>query len=78
MADFSKQYCELHDMGFEGDFDILLEFELLENDYYIPLICEGLGFIAIGKFDNECMLAMPIEDASYGAVNWKKYSEIVK
>ena len=22
MAEFSKQYCELNDMGFEGDFDI--------------------------------------------------------
>jgi hypothetical protein len=79
MAEFSKQYCELHDMGFEGDFDIMEEFYKLKPDYYIPYICEGYGFIAIGKDENEeCILAMPIEGASYGAVNWKKYSEIVK
>lgn len=79
MAEFSKQYCELHDMGFEGDFDIMEEFHKLKTDHYTPYICEGFGFIAIGKDENdECILAMPIDGAPYGTVTWKKYSEIIK
>jgi len=53
MAEFSKQYCELHDMGFDGDFDVYDEFNKLEVGGYIPMICEGLGFVAIGKFEDD-------------------------
>ena len=78
MAEFSKQYCETHDMGFEGDFDIMEEFHKLTPENYVPYICEGYGFIAIGKNeDEECILAMPVDNAPYGTVNWKKYSDIV-
>ena len=53
MADFSKQYCESHDMGFDGDFDVYEEFNKLEVGNYIPFICEGFGFVAIGKTKEE-------------------------
>jgi hypothetical protein len=53
MADFSKQYCELHDMGFDGDFDVYEEFNKLEVGNFIPIICEGFGFVAIGKTKEE-------------------------
>lgn len=53
MAEFSKQYCELHDMGFDGDFDVYDEFNKLEVGGYIPMICEGFGFVAIGKFEDD-------------------------
>jgi hypothetical protein len=53
MAEFSKQYCELHDMGFNGDFDVYEEFNKLEVGNYIPFICEGFGFIAIAKTKDE-------------------------
>jgi len=83
MADFSKQYCELHDMGFEGDFDIWEEFDKLEPEYYVPQICEGFGFIAILKDENgKCLLGMPKDATSNNmysrAVDWKPYEEIVK
>jgi hypothetical protein len=79
MAEFSKQYCELHDMGMDGDFDIMEEFHKLKPEMYIPYICEGFGFIAIGRDENdECILAMPVDDAPYGTVVWKSYSEIIK
>jgi len=79
MAEFSKQYCELHDMGFDGDFDILEEFNKLKHGHYVPYICEGYGFVAIGKSDDdECILAMSIEDAPFGTVTWKKYEDIIK
>jgi hypothetical protein len=49
MADFSKQWCELNDPEMPSDFDILEEANKLEPNNYIPMICEGYGFIAIGK-----------------------------
>ena len=81
MAEFSKQYCELHDMGFEGDFDIMEEYHRLTPGNYIPYICEGFGFIAIGKTEDseeECILAMPVDGAPFGTVTWKNYKDIIK
>lgn len=49
MADFSKQYCDKFDPEFPYDFDILEVYDTLDEGNYIPIICEGLGFIAIGK-----------------------------
>lgn len=81
MADFSKQWCEINDPEMPHDFDILEEHSRLKPGNYIPYICEGFGFIAIGKTDDDtedCILAMPIENGPYGAVTWKPYKEIVK
>ena len=52
MAEFSKQYCKNHNMGFDGDFDIFNEFSLLQNGYYVSIVCEGYGFIALRKDEN--------------------------
>lgn len=49
MADFSKQYCELSDMGYDGDFDIYEEWAKLQPGYGMNFICEGFGFYMIGK-----------------------------
>lgn len=79
MAEFSKQYCETHDMGYDGDFDIMEEYYKLKPGNYVPYICEGYGFIAIGKMDDmdeECILAMSSNTSSRSVV-WKKYNEIV-
>lgn len=79
MAEFSKQYCELHDMGFPHDFDIMDEFHKLKPEMYVPYICEGFGFIAIGRDENdECILAMPVDNAPYGTVIWRTYEQVVK
>jgi len=82
MSEFSKQYCEIHDMGgMKGDFDIMEEYHKLTPGNYVPYICEGYGFIAIGKnddMDENCILAMPVEDAPYGTVKWVDYSNVVK
>ena len=78
MAEFSKQYCDLYDVGFPHDFDIMEEYHKLKPGNYVPYICEGFDFIAIGNLGDECMLAIPVEDAPYGTVVWKSYNEIVK
>ena len=49
MADFSKQYCQLNDMGFDGDFDVYEEWSKLTPGYGVPYICEGFGFTMIAK-----------------------------
>ena len=49
MAEYSKQYCQLHDMGFDGDFDVYEEWSKLEPNSAIPYICEGFGFMGIAK-----------------------------
>ena len=53
MAEFSKQYCATHNMGFKGDFDIMDEWIALAPGYITSRICEGYGFIAIGKLEED-------------------------
>ena len=49
MAEFSKQYCQLNDMGFDGDFDVYEEWSKLKPGFSVAYICEGLGFNAIAR-----------------------------
>lgn len=78
MADFSKQYCELQ-LSNSYDFDILEIADGLEPEHYTPIICEGFGFIAIGKNENnEIILAFrpPISEFKDEVV-WKSYNEVI-
>ena len=79
MADFSKQYCELHDMGFDGDFDVYEEFDKLEVGNYIPFICEGFGFVAIGKFEDDPETARVYfrEDHDDESGTWVDFYEVL-
>ena len=81
MAEFSKQYCEHHDFDFPHDFDINEIAEGLERGHYTSIICEGYGFIAIGKDEGgKIILAMPTgENTDEGSgVEWKLLDEVVK
>jgi hypothetical protein len=82
MADFSKQYCELHDSEIPHDFDILEIADGLEPEHYTSIICEGFGFLAIGK-DTEGKIILAFRDSSQEdlemgtPVIWKQYDEVV-
>lgn len=82
MADFSKQWCEINDPEMEPDFDILEIAELLKPDEYLNIICEGFGFVAIGRSnDYEIMLAMPVtpvEGDEEEYIQWTPYNEVIK
>ena len=83
MADFSKQWCELHDPEMKADFDIHEIAQSLEKGHYTSIICEGFGFLAIGRDqDDSVLLAMPTggePDADGNSeIEWKKYEEIIK
>lgn len=78
MAEFSKQWCELHDsVGIQPDFDIDELAEQLENNHYFPYICEGFGFIAIGK-DMVGNTILAFRDDGEDSVTWKKYEDVIK
>lgn len=82
MANFSKQWCDINDPLMPADFDILEIADTLQPDTYTPEICEGFGFIAIGRsIDNEIMLAMPVppkEGDTEEYIQWIPYNDIIK
>jgi len=84
MASFSKQWCDKNDPQMPSDFDINEIADGLEPNHYTPIICEGIGFIAIGKdADNNIMLAMPtgtvVEegDQIFDDVVWTSYNDLI-
>jgi hypothetical protein len=80
MAEFSKQWCDLYDPGgMTPDFDIIEIFESLENkETYTPIICEGFGFLGIGRDKNDrCILCF--EDSTNPEfVEWVDYEQFIK
>jgi hypothetical protein len=77
MAEFSKQYCEKMDGDLSWDFDILEVADRLENGEYLPYICEGYGFIAIGKADNEIILAFRVNGEEEDLAVWKTFDDVI-
>lgn len=77
MADFSKQWCELNDPEMPHDFDIDMVASTLDPHYYKSYICEGFGFTAIGKDENDKVtLYFPNRDLSGG--EWKDYKTFIE
>jgi hypothetical protein len=75
MAEFSKQFCELHLQDLPGDFDILELAKDMPVDHFLPCICEGYGFIAVGKDESgEIVLAFRGEEDK---IDWKPYQEVI-
>jgi len=85
MAEFCKQWAEKHDPEFGYDFDVLEIADTLEPNHYTSIICEGYGFIAIGKDGNgDIILAMPTGHSEqdehgnyYDDVVWKSFDEVI-
>ena len=76
MADFSKQYCEIYDPEFPFDFDIEEMAESIPNNHYIPIICEGFGFLAIER-GNDGKIYL-IFDAGEDGVDKVEYETFIK
>jgi hypothetical protein len=80
MAEFSKQYCEANNMG-KGDFDIMEEWIALAPGYVTMQICEGYGFTAIGKLEDDLTqpwlyMPDPFDDNEDG--HWYTLEEIME
>jgi hypothetical protein len=80
MAEFSKQWVEMNDSEMGWDFDIDQIVSELPTNHMIPYICEGFGFIAIGKNEqDQIFLAMPTGNFSEegSEVDWKPIEEVI-
>jgi hypothetical protein len=86
MAEFCKQWAEKYDPEFGWDFDIEEVSNQLDPNHYVPMICEGFGFIAIGRDENyNVLLAIPTGETETDEngqisdiVTWQAYEDIVK
>jgi hypothetical protein len=78
MADFSKQWCDLNDPEMPHDFDIEEIAATLKPDYYKSFICEGFGFLAIGKdVDDNIILFFDHENKHSKYKGWVDYVEFM-
>lgn len=77
MADFSKQYCEIHDHGFHWDFDIEEIAEDLDHGYMNNVICEGFGFDAIGKKESGEII-LRFTDWETKKKSWVNYKDFIE
>ena len=74
MAEFSKQYCEIHDPGFPWDFDIEEIATEIPRGYYKSIICEGFGFIGIGVgMNREIQLLFSDDTGGFEKVNYNHF-----
>lgn len=62
MAEFSKQFVQLHMDYIPWDFDLEKEFKDLKPGYYKPLICEGYGFRWIEKKEDGSRWCIFVKD----------------
>lgn len=77
MAEFSKQWCDLNDPEMPYDFDIDEIAANLHPGHYIPYICEGFGFTAIGKDgDGNISLYFPDYDDEQES-HWMDYKTFI-
>lgn len=78
MAEFSKQYCQIKDMGFDGDFDVYEEWSKLQPGYAVAYICEGFGFSMIGKRESGDEVIVWVEDWDDETKSgWKNFDDMV-
>ena len=77
MAEFSKQYKDAFDFDWH-DFDYEEIFDKLENNQAYPIICEGLGTLAVGKSDEGNMLLAIQSEEEPEMVIWKSLEDVIK
>jgi hypothetical protein len=80
MAEFSKQWIEKNKLNITPDFNILEIVEQLNEQEFTSIICEGFGFIAVGKKDGEIVLGFPDGPSTDSGtpIKWQKYREVIK
>jgi hypothetical protein len=76
MAEFSKQYQEAFDFDWH-DFDYQEIFDKLEKNQAYPIICEGLGTLAVGKSDEGKMLLAIQSEEEPDMVIWKSLEDAI-
>jgi hypothetical protein len=77
MAEFSKQYQEAFSFDWH-DFDYEEIFEKLEKNQVYPLICEGLGTLAVARSAEDQMLFAIQSEEEPDMVIWKKIEDVIQ
>lgn len=77
MAEFSKQYKDAFNFDWH-DFDYEEIFERLENNQAYPLICEGLGTLAVAKSDEGKMLLAVQSEDEPDMIIWKTLEDAIE
>ena len=78
MAEFSKQYCQIYNMGFNGDFDVYEEWAKLHPGHAVAYICEGFGFDMIGKRQSGDEVIVWVTDWDDDSKSgWKNFDDMV-
>ena len=78
MAEFSKQWVEYFESEIGGwDFDIEEVAKEIKPSFYEHYICEGFGFIAIGKSENNDII-LAYRNWTTDEIHWKSLDEILK
>lgn len=77
MAEFSKQYQDAFSFDWH-DFDYQEIFEKLEKNQVYPIICEGLGTLAVARSDEDQMLFAIQSEEEPDMVIWKKLEDVIQ
>jgi hypothetical protein len=77
MAEFSKQYQEAFNFDW-NDFDYEEIYKNLEKNQLYPLICEGLGTLAVARGEDDQMLLAIQSDQDPEMVTWKPLTEVIQ
>jgi len=77
MAEFSKQYKDAFNFDWH-DFDYEEIFKKLENNQAYPLICEGLGTLAVAKSDEGKMLLAVQSEDEPDMIIWKTLEDAIE
>ncbi len=77
MAEFSKQYRDAFNFDWH-DFDYEEIFEKLENNQAYPIICEGLGTLAVAKSDEGKMLLAVQSEDQPDMIIWKTLEDAIE
>jgi hypothetical protein len=79
MAEFSKQWAELNGETGCWDFDIEEIASSIPNNHHTQCICEGFGFVEIGKNDiGEIILGYRNWKTNDDDVDYKHLSDVIK
>lgn len=77
MAEFSKQYEESFNFDWH-DFDYEEIFDKLGKNQIYPLICEGLGTLAVARSDEDKMLLAIQSEEEPDMVIWKTLEDVIE
>ena len=75
MAEFSKQYSEVKNLGI-SNFDIEEIFKDIKEGYYISQICEGCGSVGILNKGGQCHLIFMNDETE--SVTTKSLAEVIE